>query len=185
MKLFEMSAQDKMNASLQANESNRKNKTGEAGEKNSLGKESFLKLLVTELKHQDPTKPMEDKEFIAQMAQFSSLEQMSNMNKEIKNLLGSSRASEAYGILGKDVDTFDTVKKTRVSGVVSSVFYKGEELMLKVGNDEVPMKNVHSVSVNVEQSKSMPVNVNFDRNKNGYDNLNQQESDSGSVNIIQ
>jgi len=184
MKLFEMSAQDRMNASLQATESNRRNKTGEAGEKNNLGKESFLKLLVTELKHQDPTKPMEDKEFIAQMAQFSSLEQMSNMNKEIKNLLGSSRASEAYGILGKEVDTFDSVKKTRVTGIVSSVFYKGEELMLKVGNDEVPMKNVHSVSVSIENSKSMPVNVNFDKNKTAYDTIDQQEN-AGSVNRIQ
>ncbi len=185
MKLFEMSAQDRMNSVVQANESNRKNKTGEAGEKNNLGKESFLKLLVTELKHQDPTKPMEDKEFIAQMAQFSTLEQMSNMNKEIKNLLGSSKASEAYGILGKEVDSFDTVKKTRVSGVVSSVFYKGEELMLKVGNEEVPMKNINSVSVTIENSKSIPVNVNFDRNKTGYDNLADQERNSGSVNVIQ
>jgi len=184
MKLFEMSAQDRMNATIQATESNKKNKTGEAGEKNNLGKESFLKLLVTELKHQDPTKPMEDKEFIAQMAQFSSLEQMSNMNKEIKNLLGSSRASEAYGILGKEVDTFDTEKKTRISGIVSSVFYKGEELMLKVGAEEVPMKNVHSVSVSVDNSKTMPVNVNLERNKAGYEAMNQQEN-AGSVNVIQ
>jgi flagellar basal-body rod modification protein FlgD len=184
MKPFEMSAQDRLNAALQATESNRKNKTGEAGEKNNLGKESFLKLLVTELKHQDPTKPMEDKEFIAQMAQFSTLEQMSNMNKEIKNLLGSSRASEAYGILGKEVDSFDTVKKTRVSGVVSSVFYKGEELMLRVGTDEVPMKNIHSVNVSIDNNKSIPVNINTERNKNGYELLNQQEN-AGQVNVIQ
>lgn len=185
MKLFEMSAQDRLNSTIQATESNRKNKTGEAGEKNNMGKESFLKLLVTELRHQDPTKPMEDKEFIAQMAQFSSLEQMSNMNKEIKNLLGSSRASEAYGILGKEVDTFDAIKKTRVSGVVSSVFYKGEELMLKVGGEEVPMKNVHSVNASIENSKTMPVNINLDKNKTGNDSLNQQGSNSGAVNIIQ
>jgi len=184
MKPFEMSAQDRLNAALQATESNRKNKTGEAGEKNNLGKESFLKLLVTELKHQDPTKPMEDKEFIAQMAQFSTLEQMSNMNKEIKNLLGSSRASEAYGILGKEVDSFDTVKKTRVSGIVSSVFYKGEELMLRVGTDEVPMKNIHSVNVSIDNNKSIPANVNTERNKNGYELLNQQEN-AGQVNVIQ
>ncbi|SFH50234.1 flagellar basal-body rod modification protein FlgD [Tindallia magadiensis] len=50
----------------------------------NLDKDAFLKLLTTQLSNQDPLNPMEDREFIAQMAQFSSLEQMQNMNESMK-----------------------------------------------------------------------------------------------------
>ncbi len=147
MQVFEMSSQEKLNASLRASESNKKTGAGEPGDKNGLSKDSFLQLLVTELRHQDPTRPMEDREFIAQMAQFSSLEQMTNLNNEVRNLLVSARSSEAYGVLGKEIDSFDSVTNKRVSGTVNSVFYKGDELMLKVGSDEVAMRNVQSVKL--------------------------------------
>ncbi len=147
MQVFEMSSQEKLNAQIRASESNKKTGAGEPAEKSGMGKDSFLKLLVTQLRHQDPTRPMEDREFIAQMAQFSTLEQMTNLNNEVKNLLYSSRSAEAYGVLGKDIDSFDPVTNKRVSGTVSSIFYKGDELMLKVGNEEVSMRNVHSVKL--------------------------------------
>ena len=61
-------------------------KSGQAM-KQQLDKDDFLKLLVTELQHQDPTNPMQDREFIAQMAQFSSMEQMMNMNKSMESIV--------------------------------------------------------------------------------------------------
>ena len=54
--------------------------------KNDLDKDAFLRLLTTQLANQDPLNPMEDREFIAQLAQFSSLEQMQNLNKNIESL---------------------------------------------------------------------------------------------------
>lgn len=59
------------------------NKTQDNKSKNNLDKDAFLRLLTTQLANQDPLNPMEDREFIAQLAQFSSLEQMQNLNKTI------------------------------------------------------------------------------------------------------
>lgn len=62
------------------------NKKSLETKKNDLDKDAFLRLLTTQLANQDPLNPMEDKEFIAQLAQFSSLEQMQNLNKNVGNL---------------------------------------------------------------------------------------------------
>jgi flagellar basal-body rod modification protein FlgD len=72
-----------------------------------LGKDDFLKLLITQLSHQDPTAPMQDKEFIAQMAQFSSLEQMTSMASDFSKLTTMLAGSEASSALGKNVELYD------------------------------------------------------------------------------
>ena len=69
---------------------------------NDLGKDAFLKLLIAELSNQDPLNPMEDREFISQMATFSSLEQMQNMNKTLETMSESNKFS-AVSYIGKAV----------------------------------------------------------------------------------
>ena len=61
-----------------------------------LGKEEFLKLLVCQMQNQDPLNPQSDQQFIAQLAQFSSLEQMTNLNSTMSN-------TSAYSLVGKEV----------------------------------------------------------------------------------
>ena len=85
----------------------------------SLGKEDFLKILLTQLTHQDPTKPLEDREFVAQMAQFSTLEQMSNMNGEMAKVLAVLARSQAVNLLGKSVEIVNGAET--VTGIVEEV----------------------------------------------------------------
>lgn len=73
-----------------------------------MGKDDFLQLLVTQLKTQDPMNPMEDQEFAAQLAQFSSLEQLMNLNESFSNQSAISErlnSSMAADLLGKEVQT--------------------------------------------------------------------------------
>jgi len=89
--------------------------------KNILGREDFLKLLVVQLEHQDPTNPLDDKEFIAQTAQFSSLEQMTEMNKTLASLIDSYKTNLSYSLLGRRVEVFDEAAGKMESGVVTDV----------------------------------------------------------------
>ena len=73
----------------------------------TMGRDEFLKLLLTQLANQDPTAPVEDREFIAQMAQFSSLEQMTNMASDFARLARMVQSSEAASALGRSVEILD------------------------------------------------------------------------------
>ena len=85
----------------------------------SLGKDDFIKILLTQLAHQDPTAPMEDKEFVAQMAQFSSLEQMTNMAADFARMARMLKITEASSALGKAVEL--NLEDETVQGVVRAV----------------------------------------------------------------
>jgi flagellar basal-body rod modification protein FlgD len=85
----------------------------------SLGKDDFLKILITQLSHQDPTAPMEDKEFIGQMAQFSTLEQMSGMASDFNRLANLLTGSEATSALGRSVEILEGDRV--VQGMVRAV----------------------------------------------------------------
>lgn len=140
-----------------------------------LDKDAFLKLLVTELRHQDPTQPMENREFISQMAQFSALEQMTNVNKSIKMLNKSSRSGEAYSLLGKDVKAFDPLTGKKIEGTVKGIFYKGDDIRLVVNGRDIGLDDIHSVYTSENQSpgevdKNNNININTSKDiKNNND----------------
>ncbi len=90
--------------SLQKTDSKNSSTTGQAG--SALGKDAFLQLLVTQMKNQNPLDPQENGEFVAQLAQFSSLEGIQSLNDSVNGILtgiGSSQALQATSLVGRSV----------------------------------------------------------------------------------
>lgn len=116
-----------------------------------LGKEEFLKLLITELQHQDPTNPMQDREFIAQMAQFSSLEQMLNFNKGLSKLIENVSFQSSFNLLGLNVEieSPESVDQNgnllKVQGIVESVTKNNDEVFVRVNGETYPASSIVNV----------------------------------------
>ena len=111
-----------------------------------LGKDDFLKLLLTQLSHQDPTAPMDNTQFIAQMAQFSTLEQMTNMSVGFNQLSNLLNTSDAVATMGKTVE-IDTGAETGVTGVVEAVV-RGERPQVQVNGTLYDAESIKTVYAN-------------------------------------
>jgi flagellar basal-body rod modification protein FlgD len=98
--------------------------------------QSFLKLLVAQMKNQDPTSPMESTDYVAQLATFSQVEQSVKVNSKLDQLLQSSQLSQASSIIGRTVTSADGTLSGKVSEV--RLFSDGIIAVLENGK-EIPM----------------------------------------------
>ncbi|HMK55606.1 MAG TPA: flagellar hook capping FlgD N-terminal domain-containing protein [Dissulfurispiraceae bacterium] len=112
-----------------------------AGATDGLGEGDFLNLLITQLKNQDPLNPMKDTEFIAQLANFSSLQQMTGVNTNMSSLLQQQSISNATSMLGKLVTTTDGK-----SGTVSQVSMDNGAVSIYVGTNKYSLSDITAVS---------------------------------------
>ncbi|MDH5718524.1 MAG: hypothetical protein OEZ22_12935 [Spirochaetia bacterium] len=121
-----------------------------------LDKDSFLKLLITELSHQDPLQPVNDREFISQMAQFSALEQMNN----VANSMNSLKTFQANLLIGHHISGRDFVSSKIISGKVDKIIYdqKGE-VFFRVNGKSVKMDDLVSVELSPDNNNLKPQNV--------------------------
>lgn len=106
-----------------------------------LGKDDFIKLLITQLRHQDPMNPVDDKEFIGQMAQFSALEQMQNVSAGINSVRGST-------LLGKEVKATVSSQSggvSEVEGLVTAVKLKRGDTFVVVDGREIKVEDVKEI----------------------------------------
>ena len=119
-----------------------------SGKNEVMGKDDFLNLLVTQLKYQDPLNPMDSASFTAQLAQFSSLEQLENINTNIESLIDyqtGSNNSQAISFIGKTVNAYGNAVNTN-EGVADPLNFTLES------NAEKVFINIYDSSQNIVQS---------------------------------
>lgn len=99
--------------------------TTSALQSSSLTQQDFMRILLTQLTYQDPMKPMDNQEFMAQMAQFTSLEQTQQLNNKLETLIGNQAALQSVGLIGRTVDV-STEGGTVMTGTVRSLSFAGD-----------------------------------------------------------
>lgn len=109
-----------------------------------LDKNAFLKILTVQLSNQDPLNAKDNTEYIAQMAQFSSLEQMQNLNNTMEKFFISQKLSQAISLIGKNVDVFDN--NSILNFNVESVRLIGNEVFLISKDYKFNLDNVINIS---------------------------------------
>ena len=146
-----------------------------------LGKDQFLQLLVTQMKNQDPLEPEKDSDFIAQLAQFSSLEQMQNLNETVQN-------SQAFGLVGKSVVINTTSANgdiNEVKGVVDYITMSNGEAKMSVNGNLYPISDlaevkdsyyaiqeflptVEKADCTYDKTNKSPITINLDMGQASY-----------------
>ena len=141
----QMSAADKLAVDQAVEYFNKQNTVNGRQTSNQLGKDDFLKLLITQMQNQDPTEPMENTEFIAQMAQFSSLEQMTNMSTSFEKVANYISESSATSTLGKTVEL--NIGDTTVKGIVEGTI-RGEKPEVIVNGMRYDINKIAAIYAN-------------------------------------
>lgn len=102
-------------------------------QQSSLSQTEFLKILLAQLQFQDPLKPMDNEQFLAQMAQFSALAQAQQTNDKTDTLLSIQSASQSIGLIGKTVEV-QTSSGAQVGTVSSLSFSSGQPVLTISGS---------------------------------------------------
>ena len=117
-----------------------------------LGKDAFMQLLVAQMKNQDPMSPVDNQEYIAQLAQFSSLEEMQVVNENLVALalLQQDNAlmaqlTDSSALIGKSVTYLDPQSGEPTTGSVDSVRLQDGLALLRIDGNDVPLQNVTEV----------------------------------------
>jgi flagellar basal-body rod modification protein FlgD len=111
-----------------------------------MGKDQFLKLFVAQLQHQDPMNPMNDSEFMGQMASFSTLEQVSNLAAANERVAANLTSSSAIGLIGRTVSYVDENDEIHTGTVEKVTTAGGKPSLTVAGVDGVDPSTITQVA---------------------------------------
>ncbi len=120
------------------------NVNGTSGPKNELDKDAFLKLLVAQLRYQDPTAPMDTSAFMAQTSQLTSVEKLSELAETTRASFDVQQRLGAASLVGRQV-SWTAEDGSTSSGTVSAVTLLGTTPLLRVGDTDVALDKVTAV----------------------------------------
>jgi flagellar basal-body rod modification protein FlgD len=115
------------------------------GSKETVDKDMFLKLMVAQLKYQDPSNPQDSSQFLAQTAQFTSVEKLGAIEKSQAAMLSAQLMIGASNLIGRTVAYIDADGKALSGVVTSAAAFNGSSPTLKVGDTEVALSSVTEV----------------------------------------
>jgi flagellar basal-body rod modification protein FlgD len=145
----------------------------------SLGKDAFMQLLVSQMRNQDPMSPTSNEDFIAQLAQFSSLEQMEELNGNILGLavLQQSNAlmsqlTDSSALIGKEVRFIDPESGDELVGNVTSVKIQDGLAILNIDGEDVPLGNVTEIT-GADDATELPDDSTTDESNDAEDGEEQ------------
>ena len=113
-------------------------------DKTTLDQQDFFKIMVAELTHQDPLEPMQNNEFLQQVAQMQTMETMTRLSEGIEALLLGQQVNAGGALIGKVATGVDAVHG-RVEGVVDRVLVNGSEVVLGIGDKTLALSGVSEI----------------------------------------
>ena len=120
--------------------------------KQVLDKDAFLRIMIEQLKNQDPTSPLDSDKFVSQMAQFTTLEQLTNLNDQFGEMLQLQQLNQGSAMLGKQVSVADG--DGAVTGTVERVITQNETVQVVVNGTAYPLNQVLAVEEAAQSDNS-------------------------------
>jgi flagellar basal-body rod modification protein FlgD len=110
----------------------------------SLDQNAFLKLMITQMQYQDPLQPQDNSQFLAQLAQFTTLEQMTNIASDEQEAVFTNQLSVEQKLMGQTV-SYTTTDQQTVTGTVTGIKVQNGEAQLIVGGTPVSLDSLTEI----------------------------------------